>query len=469
MSVSIANSALDELMRLAGKARPDFVTIDEEAPALRTRFYADEAAAAAIAAGAAQAADVWTLRSGERQEVRVSTRQAAASLVSFAFQQFEDEAKAPARFGAADAAGTAANGFVRAKDGRFVYLHPSFPPSTKKLLALLACDDTKEGVAARVAEMSAHQWEDAIAAAGVCGAKCRSPEEWDASLQGQLLARRPVVEVLKLGESAPEPFAKTGAAPLDGMRVLDLTRVLAGPACARALAQYGADVLAIAGPDLPSVPYFVSDTGHGKRSAFLDLKTQAGADRLRDLVRGADVFSQGYRSGAMRRLGFGPAELAKLRPGVIVVEINCYGHDGAWSTRPGWEQLAQTVTGMAHLHGGAESPALQPAALCDYTTGYLAALGALIALERRARAGGSYLVRASLCRTAMWVRALGYADETRLAAVEQPGAEELARYSVRSETGFGPLRHLAPPVTLTKTPAHWARPTVPLGTHHAAW
>lgn len=467
--MSVSYAALEELMSLAGRGRPDFVTIVEEAPALKTRFYADEAAAAAIAAGAAMAAELWTLRSGQQQDVRVSTRQAGASLVSFLHQQFEDESKAPERFGAADAARTAANGFVRAKDGRFVYLHPSFPPSTAKLREMLACEDTKEGVAARMLEMKAQTWEDVIASIGVCGAMCRSPEEWDASTTGRLLAGRPVVEVHKLGESEPEPLAADGDAPLSGVRVLDLTRVLAGPTCARTLAQYGADALVISGPDLPSVPYFVSDTGHGKRAAFLDLKTEGGREGLRDLVRGADVFSNGYRTGAMGRLGFGAAELAKLRPGIIVVEINCYGHQGAWASRPGWEQLAQTVTGMAHMHGGADTPQLQPGAVCDYTTGFLAAFGAMIALERRAREGGSYLVRASLCRTAMWVRSLGFADEGRLASAQLLTAEEVASYSVRSETGFGPMRHLGPPVRMSGTAARWTRGAAPLGTHEPVW
>ncbi len=465
----ISETAFDQLMHLAARPRPDFVTIVEEKPALETRFYADEAAAAAIAAGGAMAADIWSLRSGERQEVRVATRQAGASLISFLLQRFEDEAKAPVRLGAADAAGTAANGFVRAKDGRFVYLHPSFPPSTKKLLALLACDDTPEAVAATIAKRTALEWENAIAEAGVCGAMCRSPEEWDASEQGRQLAAHPVVEIIKIGDSAPEPFEANGDAPLSGVRVLDLTRVLAGPTCARTLAHYGADAMVISAPDLPSVPFFVSDTGHGKRAAYTDLKTVEGRDALAQLVRGADVFSQGYRQGALDRLGFGPLALAQMRPGIVTVEINCYGHEGPWRGRPGWEQLAQTVTGMAHLHGGGERPQLQPGAVCDYTTGYLAAFGALVALERRARFGGSYLVRASLCQTATWVRGLGYADEARLAEAANPTPEEIARYSMRSDTGFGPLTHLAPAVTLTKTPARWARPVVPLGTDAPAW
>jgi crotonobetainyl-CoA:carnitine CoA-transferase CaiB-like acyl-CoA transferase len=278
-----------------------------------------------------------------------------------------------------------------------------------------------------------------------------------------------VVEIVKIGESAPEDFGRGGDAPLAGIRALDLTRVLAGPTCGRTLAQYGAEVMVISSPGLPSVPMFVSDTGHGKRAAFVDLATEEGRTRMRELVRGADVFTQGYRQGAIARLGFGPAALAALRPGIVCTEINCYGHEGPWRTRPGWEQLGQTVTGMAVLHGGAEGPKLQPGAVTDYTTGFLAAFGTIVALQRRALYGGSYLVRVSLAQTAVWIRKLGLAGEDRLDRARALEPAELSAWMLRSDTGFGPMTHLRPPVTLSETPARWTRPTVLLGAHEATW
>lgn len=350
--MSRANAALGDLMSLAGREMPEFVRIVTQVPALKTRFYADEAAAAAIAAGAAIAADIWTLRSGERQDVTVHTREAGASLVGFLHQKFADETKAPPMLGQLAAARTAANGFHRTRDGRHIFLHPSFPESTKRLLAVLDCPDTDDAVKTTVAKWDGIDLENAIAAAGACAGLARTPEEWDTSEQGRLLAARTVVEVIKFADSKPEPFCTGGDAPLSGVRVLDLTRVLAGPTCARTLAQFGADAMVISSPSLPSVPYFVTDTGHGKLSAFVDLATEDGRQTLRELVREGDVFSQGYRQGALERLGFGPIELAQLRPGIICTAINCYGHEGPWRARPGWEQLGQTVTGMAVVHGG---------------------------------------------------------------------------------------------------------------------
>ena len=463
-----AEGAFSDLMRIAGRTRPDFVRIDRGTQALRTRFYAEDAAAAALAAGATIAADIWTLRNGGRQEVSVSTREAAAGLVSFLHQKFADAAKAPPMRGQLDAARTAANGFQKTRDGRYIFLHPSFPESTKRLLRVLDCADEPDAVRATCAKWNALDLENAVAEAGACAGMARTPEEWDESEQGRILASRPVVEVIKIGESAPEPF-RHGSAPLSGMRVLDLTRVLAGPTCARTLAQYGAEAMVISSPSLPFVPFFVTDTGHGKLAAYIDLATDDGRETLRNLVRGADVFSQGYRQGTLERRGFGPLELAELRPGIVVTAINCYGHEGPWRARPGWEQLGQTVTGMAVVHGGAEGPKLQPGAVTDYTTGYLAAFGSLLALERRARYGGSYLVRVSLSQTAVWIRGLGYAPEERLAEVTAIGDDEIGSWSITSETGFGPMTHLRPAVRMSATEPRWARPVVPLGTHAPVW
>jgi crotonobetainyl-CoA:carnitine CoA-transferase CaiB-like acyl-CoA transferase len=468
--MTAADQALAQLMRLAAREHPDFVTFEAGPPALATRFHAEDAAAAALAAGGVVAADLWTLRSGESQTVTVGTREAGAGLGGYSFQRFEDAARAPpARGTGADAARMAIAGFAPTRDGRHVFLHPSFPPSGDKLRALLGVPAEREAAHAAVMKWDAMDLENAIAAAGLCGAMVRTPEEWDASDQGRTLAARPVVEVVKIADSPPEPLAKGGEAPLAGVRVLDLTRVLAGPTCARTLAQYGADVLYVAGPNLPFAAAFVADTSHGKRSCFVDLGDDDGRQTLRDLVQDADVFSQGFRVGALERLGFGPLQLAALRPGLIYVSINAYGHEGGWRGRPGWEQLAQTVTGMAHVHGGEAGPQLQPAAVCDYTTGFLAAFGALVALHRRALYGGGYLVRVSLSQTGVWVRGLGIAGPERLAANLPLEGDEIRDCVVRSDSGYGPMTHLRPAVRMSATPPQWKRPTRPLGSDPAAW
>lgn len=471
----IAEIALRQLLDMAAKERPRWLTLEHGPVAMKTRFHAEEAAAAALAATGVLAAELWRLRTGQAQQVAVSTREAAAALTSYHHLVFADETKAPpAPTGPGGGGHTPAAGFFPTRDGRWVFLHPSFPESALKLHRLVGEPPDREDAARKVLGWNALDLENAIAAAGVCGAMVRTAEEWDHSEQGRILAARPVVEVIKIADSPVEPLPSQGEAPLSGVRTLDLTRVLAGPTCARTLAQYGSEVLYITGPDLPSTPRFVTDTNHGKLSAFLDLKSEDGRKHLMELVKGSDVFSQGYRAGALDRLGFSPLELARLRPGIVTIAINAYGHEGPWRHRAGWEQLAQTVTGMAEAHGrhierDDEGPLLQPGAVTDYTTGFLAALGGLIALERRARYGGSYLVRVSLSQTGVWIRKLGVAGPERISAVQPLTPDEIDGWRIESETGFGGLKHLRPAVRMSATPPSWARPVVRLGTHAPAW
>jgi crotonobetainyl-CoA:carnitine CoA-transferase CaiB-like acyl-CoA transferase len=228
-------------------------------------------------------------------------------------------------------------------------------------------------------------------------------------------------------------------------------------------------VLRVGAQHLPTHTFFDMDTGHGKRWANVDLKQADGRNALLDLVRDADVFSEGYRPGAMQRLGFSPEALHQHRPGIVYVSINCYGHAGPFAGRPGWEQLGQSVSGMAWEEGGANAPRLVPAAACDYTTGYLAAFGALVALLRRAREGGSYQVRVSLARTGMW-----YLAQPRVAADVQlpgaiPGREAVAQFTEETATGYGLMTHLAPVVQLSKTPPYWELPSPLAGSAPLVW
>ena len=453
----MTTETLRSLLSTLGWAAPaDEVEVAGHDPILQTRFLIGNAAAATLAAIGLAVSDVWELRTGRRQNVSVSVPFAAAALLSFTFQQI-DEGETPRR-------GPRITDFYRTRDGRWFLLHAGFPKNQEAALKLLDCSGEKEDIAKAVSGWDGQALEDEMGERGLCGAMVRSAGEWRAHPQGQALAERPLVEVVRVGDSPVEP-AGFGSRPLSGVRVLDLTRVLAGPTCGRTLAEHGADVLRIDSPNLPNVPGFVMDTGHGKRSAHLDLTDPEDVERLRGLVRDADVFTQGYRLGALDRLGFGPEALSDLRPGLIYTSINCYGHEGPWKSRPGWEQLAQSVTGIAAEHGGPARPRLLPAAATDYTTGYLAALGTLIALTRRAREGGSYHVRVSLSRTGMWIDNLGRSESIGAGLT----AESVEPVLTVSDTPYGRIRHLGPVLELSETPPHWALPTVPLGTHKAAW
>jgi len=226
----------------------------------------------------------------------------------------------------------------------------------------------------------------------------------------------------------------------------------------------------VSSPALPSIPWLVIDTGRGKLSSFVELKDEAGRATLRDLLREADIFSQGYRPRAIAALGFSPEEAAEISPGIVYVSLSAYGHVGPWAERRGFDSLVQTATGFNHAEGQAaeiDGPKELPAQMLDHATGYLMAFAAMIARERQAREGGSWLVRVSLAQTGRWLWNLGRiphgleTDDLSAAAV-LPFIEE-------HPSGFGSLRGVAHAAKLSKTPALWARPAVPLGSHKAEW
>ena len=251
--------------------------------------------------------------------------------------------------------------------------------------------------------------------------------------------------------------------------------MLAGPTCARTLAEHGADVMKISASHLPSSRSQEYDTGHGKLSTFLDLREAGDVATLRGLVSKADVFSQGYRPGTLAARGLSPEDLAKLRPGIVYVSLSAFGRVGPWAERRGFDTVVQTVSGITDRQGqlfpGAEpGPQFYPVSAIDYLTGYLMAFGAMLALGRRAREGGSWLVRISLAQVGRWLVEQGQVSESALRDVAAEfDAGEIKGWSTASDVPDGRLEHLAPTVQLSETQPYWARPTVPLGYHDPVW
>ncbi len=465
---SKTNAQFDELMAVVGRqGDPDVdVEIKGRDPILQTRFRLADTASAVLAGIGVAAADLWKLRTGEGQKVSVDARHAAASLRSYMYMKLTSRSSDEPMLGRAAMMGSTA--IYETKDGRFFHTHGSFDPEGM-LECIGASEASPEAVAASVKKWDALDLENHIAEAGRCGAMVRSPAEWAEHPHGQALAAKPVVEVFKIGDSDPEPFG-AGDRPLSGMRVIDFTRVLAGPTCARTLAEHGADVLRVNAEHLDTSAAFDMDTGHGKRSVFLDLRAADDKAKMDQLVKGADVFSQGYRPHALERLGYSAEQLHELRPGIIYVSINCYGYEGPFADRPGWEQLGQSVSGVAYDEGYPDRPRLVPAAACDYTTGYLAAFGALTALGKRARDGGSYHVRVSLARSGMWfVGQPRVPDEVTLPGADALGFDDAKPFQTETATPYGNMIHLAPVVQMSATQPKWALPTVPLGSSKAEW
>src|SRR5208282_368469 len=278
-------------------------------------------------------------------------------------------------------------------------------------LKVLGCAEDKEEVRKSVAKWDALELEEAIIAAKGAGGMVRSMAEWAQHPQAKALATLPLFEIVKIGD-APAEKLPDGDRPLSGVRVLDLTRVLAGPSSARTLAEHGADVLKITAAHLPNLGYQEFDTGHGKLSAQLDLRDPKQLATLKELARETDVFVQGYRPGTLSDRGLSPEELAKARPGLVYVSLCAFSHVGPWASRRGFDTVVQNVSGITSRQGelfpGKEpGPQFYPVSAIDYLTGYLMAFGALVALKRRAKEGGSWLVRISLAQTGRWLVGLG--------------------------------------------------------------
>ncbi len=324
-------------------------------------------------------------------------------------------------------------------------------------------------VAAALAGWQAFALEDAAAEAGLCVTAMRSFAEWDAHPQGRAVQAEPLIGFERIGDAPPRPLGPAER-PLGGVRILDLTRVIAGPVCGRTLAAHGAEVLLITAPHLYNPPPLVIDTGCGKLSAQLDLREAAARETLRGLVAVSDVLVQGYRPGAIAGHGFGPAEAAAVRPGIIYVSLCAYGFSGPWRGRRGFDSLVQTASGFnaAEAEAAGESgPKPLPVQALDHASGNLLALGAMAGLHRRAREGGSWHVRVSLARTGHWICGLGrVADGLDRPA---PTREEVAGFLEESASGFGALSRVRHAARLSATPPRWDRPSVPPGTHPPSW
>lgn len=374
---------LPGLLNLAGlgEATPRDIELTGGEPALPSSFAVGTAAQAAIAAAALAAARLWRLRTGRRQRVSVDMRNAAIEFRSERYLRVDGKYPAddPDRL----------SGLYRCGDGRWVRLHASLPHHYRGILALLQCADDRTAVGRALEQWEGEALEAAAADAGLVVTACRSFAEWDRHPQGRAIAALPLFSIEQIGDAAPEPLS-AAERPLAGIKVLDLTRIIAGPVCGRTLAAHGADVLLVSAPHLPSLRPLVIDTGRGKLSTFIDLREAGGREALAALARDADVFVQGYRPGAIAALGFGPSELAKIRPGIVYVSLCAYGHHGPWAARRGFDSLVQTASGFNAADAeafGASEPRPLPAQALDHATGYLMAFAAIAALARRTECG----------------------------------------------------------------------------------
>ena len=456
-----ARHTLESLWRQAALPEEalDFAQLAGADPVLPSSFAAGAAAQSTIAAAALAACELGHQRGVPRQQVAVDMAHAALECTGW----FSLDGRVPDLW-------DAFSGLYRCADGH-VRIHANFKHHREGALRLLGLDAataTRADAEQALLNWRAIDFETAAAERGLVATALRRFADWDATPQGQAIASQPLFTIERIGEAAPRtlPPLREDQRPLSGLRVLDLTRILAGPVGGRALAAHGADVLLINSPNLPNIEA-IAETSRGKLSAHVDLQGDAGRTTLRGLAAEAHVFSQGYRPGGLAALGFGPAELAVLRPGIVYVSLTAYGTQGPWAGRRGFDSLVQTAMGFNHAEGeaaGDGKPRPMPMQILDEATGYLMAFGAATALHRQQREGGSWHVQVSLAQTGQWLRGLGRI-EGGLAAAKP----DIAPLLETSASGFGALRSVRHSALLARTPAGWPRPSMPPGSHAAAW
>ncbi|PPK97490.1 CoA transferase family III [Kineococcus xinjiangensis] len=339
--------------------------------------------------------------------------------------------------------------FAACRDG-WVRLHANYPHHRVAAEGVLGTD-----VAAGARSWAAAELEEAVVAAGGVAAAVRTPAQWRATPQGAALTAQPLVALRRVGDAPPRP------ARLAGLRVLDLTRVIAGPVATRTLASYGADVLRVDCPRLPEDPAALLDTGPGKRSTLLDLAVAGERAEFDRLAGAADVVVLGYRPGALAALGVDAASLTGAHPGLVVLELSAWGAAGPWALRRGFDSVVQAACGIASVCAAEDgTPGALPAQALDHGTGHLLAAAALRAVTERSRHGGGWTGALSLARTASWL-------------LERPRAET----DPEPDPGPDPGPYLADlgspwgTVTLVRPPGSplWRRGPVRAGSDAPGW
>ncbi|MER5747547.1 CoA transferase [Streptomyces sp. NPDC002225] len=450
-----------------GPALLDRVGADGPGGLLPSRLPVRELARSTVAVCSLAAAELAARRTG-RPVGRVRVDEAAVATAFVSERHLRIDGRAPVTFAPLSRFWPCADGWVRT--------HANYPHHRSRLLGTLGlAPDTPDGpaveaVAASFAGRRGEEIERTVYAAGGLAVAARTPGQWAAGPQGASVAATGLVGRERLDDAPARGSAALTGDPLlpaAGVRVLDLSRVIAGPVATRTLALLGADVLRIDPPRFPESQDAHADTGFGKRSVELDLAAPAGAAALDRLLSGADVVVTGYRPGALDRFGLTPGELAARRPGVVVARLSAWGTAGPWAGRRGFDSLVQVATGIAAVEAGdGERPGALPAQALDHGTGYLLAAAVLRALTEQHDTGGSRLVTLSLARTAAWL--LG--ELPAPAAREGTGAAyEPERWLTETGSPLGRLRHAVSPVAFEGGPAGWSRPPGRLGADTADW
>ena len=440
-------------------------TVDISGPSglLPSHLAVEDAATCSVALALMAATDLHRLRTGSDLDLSIGRAQVAAAVRS---ERYFRRGESPAGSGFAPL-----SRYWRTADG-WIRTHANYPWHRAALLKVLDVAPDVQAVEAALAGLRAEEVEEAVFAAGGVAAAVRTKEAWSAHAQGRAVADEPLIAHRRSGEAPPRRRQPgPNGLPAEGTRVLDMTRVIAGPVCTRFLAALGADVLRLDPPARPDLPRGQpSDTLLGKRSAMVDFESADGVRILRELLGQADVVVCGYRPGSLDRYGLNEEDLSERYPGLVVLYLSAWGFTGPWRRRRGFDSVVQAPTGIAMIESlDGREPGALPCQLLDHGTGYLGAAAVLDGLRRQSHAGGTHVRRVSLARTAQWLTSIPSASGRSIGGAASPAEPGVTPWLVELAGPHGPVRAVGPPGRIAGRAIQWP-PRVPgYGDDPPAW
>jgi crotonobetainyl-CoA:carnitine CoA-transferase CaiB-like acyl-CoA transferase len=441
-------------------------------PIVPSVFRLGAAAGTAIMAKSAAMASLWAMRTGQGQDISLDIRKAPRRLCPFFERRWEKLNGYPIRNNA-DPDNPFMRAFFEAKDGRWVMPFNLYPRMRSQTIRMLGCSDDPAAIADAISKWDAYELELAGSERKVVMPVVRTLEEFmEESQYRDHLAHLPLIQIEKIGESEPEPFSANPSSPLDGIKALGLARVIAGSAIGRAMALHGADVLNIWRPTDHEIDTMYATANVGVRSALLDIGEPEGRARMTELLKDADVFYANRRHGFLDRHGLTAQEAAEIRPGIVHVSISLHGETGPWVDRAGFDQTAGAVTGVMSLEGRIDAPQLPPVMVVnDNIVGWLCTAGAMAALMRRAREGGSYRVHVSLTRVSLWLYSMGIFDKEYAHGIAGSAGDhlQLEPELFSADTPAGHYQGVTDQVVMSRTPGAYRTVFVPRGSCRPEW
>jgi hypothetical protein len=470
--------ALDMMMSAIGRRESDYegqVVIRKKEPILASRHRFGELMAATQAALGMNLGHIWQGRGGAVQDVTTDVEHGVHQHHGIAYMRQNGRSLGFTDYGSPntfdDPIGSE---FFPTRDGKFIKVELFYPRLRDALFLVLKCAPTRQSVEAAIMQWDGEELERAIREHGGAVAVVRSAQEWQRHPVGARLAALPIVELTQIGESDPIPIPDglpTSGRPLEGIRVLDATHVIGGPITARTLAEFGADVLHLSRVDYPDHMNWRLETDIGKRAAYCDFRDQADRQAFFGLLQEADVFTCSYLD--LDGKGISPKTLATAKPGIIAHELRCFEFEGEWARFRGFDMLAVTVAGYVDVEGSVDAPQMPVQAIfADYLAGYVGAAAITSALLRRAEVGGSYQVRVSLARMAMWAQEIGLLDAASVYDGTKPWADLIAEADLPTATidsPFGQVTYLPSLIELTDIKGGFDRGPQPLGSSVLTW